>query len=385
MADHTPTVSLGGYSLSKSLLTDLTKLRPPFDDLPVTKDHFGKKLENQWQLLSISAASRTGYDGALFSTLIDGKPHYFIYHQGTNDVKDIPSFMSIANGKPPQQMEEARAYSDEVERLIKLRHPGEQVPLTHVGYSLGAGIAILASKDGQPVVAFDPPGTKKILHAMGRDTAPMAQTVLEVLSPHPNFCNANGEHVGQVLTVGEKFWKTDKVSIGDFVNMSVQCHRIKNLGLALAGMDNFTTTSSAEANYPTQVWDAANLYMHENLNRQSSFGERMLASMVNLGSAIKLDTVLTKLTVATGDAIARRISRAYAEDPIRDDYFQRPVTHPDIEYIVEPGTKPTQEFSTRTITEQVGKEASLDVHPRFTERLEKERQQPQAIQTGRSA
>lgn len=308
MANYAPILTIGGYPVSKDLLTDLTKLRPPFDDIDVHHDNFGKKLAYEWTLHKISGASATGYDGALFSTEIDGKPHYFIYHQGTNNLKDLPSVARLYNGKEPQQMPEARAFNTLALEIIAKNHPDMAVPIVQVGYSLGAALAILSGDDNQPVIAFDPPGTYTALKTQGKNLQTVGNRVLEVLSPHPNHVNSHDRHIGALLYAGEKFWKSHRASLSDFMDMAMQSHRLRSLGLGLASMDAFTTTPAAQSTHPKRVFEAFRTYIREYKSPFPTFDERFLANASAVMSALRIDRLVTKLAVASADFIASRLA-----------------------------------------------------------------------------
>lgn len=382
MSDSTSVVSIDGYSVSKNLLTDLTKLRPPYDEVPVAYDDFGQKLDGDWKLHAVSENSRTGYDGALFSTEIDGSPHYFVYHQGTNDIKDMPSIARLGNGKPPQQMPEACAFSKQAQELIARKHPGEDIPIVQVGYSLGGAIAILACEEGQPAIVFDSPGTEKILKAQGRDPEAIGKRTLEVVSPHPNFVNSHESHIGEVLVAGEKFWQTDKVSIDDFIRMSSQAHRIKNIGLALAGMDEFPTTPAKESGRPNEVWDALREYIDDYKGQNPTLGERTLETTADVMDKLSLDKALTQLVVSGADAIASRFSRKYAEGE-GQDYPHSPINS-DVEHVREPSLEKKKNISSEPERPQPPQQSTAIDEPAFTKRIEQERSQPQQVGIGKS-
>lgn len=329
MVNHTPVVNVGGYDISKSLLLDLTKIRAPYDNVPLENARTGKKLELDWKLHMLSDESKMGYDGALFSTSINGEPHYFIYHQGANSLKDAPSIARLANGKPPQQMREACEFSDKAMEYIAARHPNKDVPVAQVGFSLGGAMAMIACRQGQPVITFDAPGTKKLIESQGRNPEEIGAHVLEVLSPHPNAINAHEEHIGAVIEAGEKYWKTDKASVGGFIRMSVETHRMRNIGLGLASMDDFTTTPAKDLNRPHEVFDAFAEYVDDSIGENPELGERILANTLAVMDTLWIDKLITKVMVVGADKIGSKISKGMAEGEISQP--QRPVTPKEVE------------------------------------------------------
>lgn len=324
-----PVVEVGGYGISKSLLLDLTKIRVPYSNVPVEQAYIGKKLENDWTLHLISDASRTGYDGALFSVDIDGQPHYFIYHQGANNVKDIPSIARLANGKVPQQAPEACAFSNKAMEYIADRHPHQDVPVTQVGYSLGGALAMLACRQGQPLIAFDAPGCKKLLEKQGFDVEEVSGRTLEIISPHANAVNAHGKHIGNVLEAGGKYWQTDRVSIADYTRMSAHSHHIRTIGLSLAEMEDFTPAPAGETRRPTTVFNGFREYLSDSMGENPSLRERGLSATATVMGTLGLDKLITKLVVVSADTIAGAFSKELAEKG-QPQESHRPATHPDV-------------------------------------------------------
>lgn len=344
VTNQTPAFSLGSLSVGKSLLTDLTKLRPPFDDVPIEQEDYGKKLDHEWKLHKVSGASADGYDGALFSTEINGKPHYVIYHQGTNNFRDSPSIASIADGKEPQQVADARKFVQEAEDIIAANHPQQDATLIHSGYSLGGALAILTSGKGQPVITLDAPGTRNIARKMGLDVAELDSRVLEVLSPHPNYVNSHGAHVGQILAAGEKFLNRErngrKVSVGDFMQYGWQSHRIRNIGLGLASLQQLDTTPATETAHPQDVFAAFRMYLDDNMGENPSLGERALSFTAKLLDTLWLDKLATKLVAGTASRVTGNMDRKLREGT---DSYPSPQTHSAVQLIVPPQPQPEQE------------------------------------------
>lgn len=366
MANHAPILTIGDYPVSKELLTDLTKLRPPYDDIDVHQDNFGKKLAHEWTLHKISDASAIGYDGALFSAEIDGKPHYFIYHQGTNNLKDLPSVARLYNGKEPQQMQEARKFTAQALEIIARNHPGETVPVAQVGYSLGGALAILSSDEKQPVIALDPPGTYSVLKAQGSDLQSIGNRVLEVLSPHPNHVNSHDRHIGTLLYAGEKFWKAPRASIKDFMDMAMQSHRLRSLGLGLASMDTFPTTPAAQSTHPQRVFEAFRTYMREYRSPFPTFDERFLSNASIVMGALRIDRLATKIAVTSADFIASRLA---IRTNATKDQSPRLQTNPAVRDAMSREQAPEPEITLKpslTLPEPN--------RPEFTERLSSTRQ-----------
>lgn len=366
MAKHAPVLTIGGYPVSKELLTDLTKLRPPYDDIDVHQDNFGKKLAYEWTLHKTSGASAIGYDGALFSAVIEGKPHYFVYHQGTNNLKDLPSVARLYNGKEPQQMQEARKFTAQASEIIASRHPNDAVPVVQVGYSLGGALAILASDEKQPVIALDPPGTYAVLKAQGHDLQSISNRVLEVLSPHPNHVNAHDRHIGALLYAGEKFWKTPRASIKDFMDMAMQSHRLRSLGLGLASMDEFTVVPAAQSAHPQRVFEAFRTYMREYRSPFPTFDERFLSNSSIVMGALRIDRLITKLAVSSADFIASRLAiRTNASK----DQIPQLQTNPAVHDAMPREQAPEPEVATKFFLK-----LAEPGRPEFTERLSSTRQ-----------
>lgn len=360
MVDHTPVTQAGDYGISKSLLLDLTKIRAPFDDIPVENAYTGKKLELDWTLHLISDNNRTGYDGALFSAEIDGRPHYFIYHQGANNIKDFPSIARLANGKPPQQTDEALRFTDQAMRYIAERHPGERdIPTAHVGYSIGGAMAILACRDGQPVIAFDPPGTRRLVEAQGRNPKQLGKRVLEVLSPHANAINAYGRHIGSVIEAGPAYWQTEKVSTGDFIRMTVDSHRLRTLGIGLAEMDDFTAVPANEAKRTSESFDAFRDYLSDHMGKNPTWRERALSVTAAVMDTLWLDKLGTRIAVAGADRIATRFSKGLAEQSTAEQ-SRRPSTHPDVRHHV-PQQAATMEKQPERSPEPPAKNHAADI------------------------
>lgn len=330
---QTPALQVGGYDVSKGLLTDLTKIRAPYDNVPVENAYTGKKLEHGWTLHLISDDSRTGYDGALFSAEVDGKPHFFIYHQGSNNIQDIPSIARLGRGKLPQQTDEAKAFTAKAMAHIHELHPENDVPVAQVGYSLGAALAMLVADDKQPIITFEGVGSKKLLSAQGYDPEAIGKRTVEILSPHPNAVNAHEEHVGGIIEAGEKFWQTERASIMDFARMTGQTHNIKNIGLALADMDDFTATPANQVKRPTEAFDALGEYLDDYVGKDASLRERALATSANVMDALWIDKLLTKLLVVGADTVASKISEELIERNAPQAY-RRPVTHPEVTHRV---------------------------------------------------
>lgn len=345
MSSYAPATHVGGYPVSKSLLCDLTKIRAPYNDIPIENAYTGKKLEHDWTLHLISDDSRVGYDGALFSAQIGGKPHYFIYHQGSNDVKDIPSVARLGRGRMPQQADDAKAFNAKAMAHIQQRHPGEDVPVTQVGYSLGSSLAMLVADDKQPIIAFEGVGSKKFLEEQGFDSQSIGQRTLEVLSPHPNAINSHEEHVGGILYAGEKFWQTNRASVMDFARMTAQTHNIKNIGLALATMDEFPQMPASEVKRPTEVFDALGEYLDDYVGKDASLREKALKGTTELLDKTGIDKLITAMVVIGADTLTSKISKELMERNSPQAY-RRPVTHPDVTHKVpemQPQRAPEQD------------------------------------------
>lgn len=317
MTEANPQVTFGNTQVGRNLLIDLTRLRPPFNDGTFAAPTPDNPLSQEWSELLSSPPSRTGYEAHLFATELNGERRYFVYHQATNDMLDMPSVTALANGKSPPQITEAQAFTEQAKAFIAATDPDHQSPIIQSGYSLGAALAILASEDNQPVIAFDPPATKGLLGGMGKDTPQTADRVLEILSPHPNMINAQGAHVGHTLIAGEKYWKNNAPTVEDFFTMTLHSHHAKNLAKGLQGMDSLPTMPAAErTDYPTEATDALREYLHDQVTKDSPFKSRMTKLAVDAAEFLHLDRVITKLVVRVADNIARQIHVNYAGKPL---------------------------------------------------------------------
>lgn len=318
MTGRNPQVTFGGITISRDMLVDLTRLRPPFADGTFDAPTPDNPLSQPWHEHLGSPPSRTGYEGALFSTELNGEKRYFLYHQATNDMLDLPSVTALANGKPVPQLPEAQAFTEQAKAYIAATDPGHSAPVIQTGYSLGAAMAILASEPDQPVITFDPPATKAALAHMGKDTPQTADRILEILSPHPNMINAHGAHVGHTLVAGQKYWQNPAASLEDFFTMTLHSHHSKNLAKGLKGMDTLPTIPAAQrTDFPTEAWDAFREYMHDQVNKDSPFKSRAYKLVADVADTIGIDRIGTKLVVRVADNIARQIHVNYAGKPLQ--------------------------------------------------------------------
>ncbi|MCH2546458.1 MAG: hypothetical protein MK052_02455 [Alphaproteobacteria bacterium] len=349
MAPDTPSLIVGNVRVTQDFLVDITKLRPPYDHVPAQQEaQVSSKLENNWKLHMISDVSRTGYDGALFSTEIEGKPHYVIYHQGTNDFKDLPSIARLANCKSPQQLDEAVTFTQQAQELVEKKHPGEDAPLIQSGYSLGGALAILASNEDQPVITFEAPVTKKMLKAAGRDTEAMGENVLEVLSPHANFINSNDAHVGEVLAAGKKFWTLqpdleqprNMASFEDFVGMTAETHRIQNLSRGLDSLKTLEAKPFDETGRPEKAWGAITQYADDFVNKEQNHEpereERRFARVTALADRFNIDDFIVNTGAQILDKFASSLSRRYAENDKSLINVPKPKTNLHVEQVLDP-------------------------------------------------
>lgn len=332
MGAKKPVVEVGGYGVSKDLLLDLVKIREPYDQEGIHSLRAMRKqrLAHDWTLHMTTEDNNVGYGGALLSAEIDGKPHYFIYHEGSNDIKDIPSIARLANGKRPQQTDHADRFNIEAQEFIAKQHPGEDVPIIQVGYSLGGVLAMLVSSKEQPIISIEPPGTRKLMENIGVDTEQIGRRTLEILSPHPNIINSHGPHTGKVLIAGEKFWKTDEATVMDFIRMTIATHKNKAIYDGLKQMDTFNTTPAPELEYPTEAFDGFIEYLDDMIGENPSREERVLRGTAEVMDKIWLDKLLTRIIAESADRIAGKLTDGLSAITDLDAYTPH-TTHPEVD------------------------------------------------------
>ncbi|MBM3618389.1 MAG: hypothetical protein FJX23_07565, partial [Alphaproteobacteria bacterium] len=186
MNNRTETLKIGTYALEREVLLDLTKLVQPFPVLelqqqdeaavdttqdpaesleskfkfitrlnakrgvipikpPRWKDD--RKLTYKWTLLAREHNSNTGFDGALFKAEIDGKPQYFIYNLCSDDTGDVATIGKMVNGHRPVAARNAKEFMEESLASIHKLHPEKDVPIVHVGYSLGGALTEMLERE----------------------------------------------------------------------------------------------------------------------------------------------------------------------------------------------------------------------------------------------
>lgn len=289
MKKDAPGIDINGFSASRDLLADLILLRSPYDNVEWERREL-PPLRLEWKLHAVSENGTHGYDGALFSTRIDGQRRFFIFHQGTNDPSDLPSLARLAAGQAPQQLADARRFTSEARALIADRFPDEaEAPVVQVGYSLGGPLAAICAEPHEPIITYESPGIRAPLEAANRNLASFEGRLLNVLSPHSNFINSLGEHLGDVLDAGEKYWAPARVSIPNFVDLSIRSHRRTRLHEGLGTLPALEAKTAAEAGRPDQPWDALREYIADHMSERPSVQERLLATTAETIDRLKYD------------------------------------------------------------------------------------------------
>lgn len=313
-----PNITVGNFVADKTLLTDLMRIRAPYKDMPWAAQQVSP-LQMKWQLHAVAQKSPIGYDGALFSTEIDGKTHYFIFHQGTNDALDLPSLSRIVTGNEPQQALDAKRFSAYARNYIAKQHPGEDIPLVQIGYSLGGPLAVLSARPEEPIITYESPGVKEILSNKGIDSASVGNHLLEILSPHATFINSCGTHVGKVLEAGPKFWAPKQISLLDYVIGSIFAHRRKRLCDGLSTLDELKTVPAAETGRPADVWDSFREYIGDYIGENPNILERHLASTAEVIDKMGWDKQFIQAIGAGTNAVFSAITKKYEEEAAKEN------------------------------------------------------------------
>ena len=350
-------ITVADYPVTRELLLDLTRLRAPFG-------RFDRAAEpridthHTWQLHFHSDASANGYDGALFSSYINGKPTYVIFHQGSNDRRDFPTLMKLANQKMPQQLADAHEFTQEATDFIHQQHPDEEVDILHVGYSLGAALAILTCHDNQPVIAIESPGVSSLLEKLGRSPQNVGKHVLEILSPLANLVNAHGSHIGQILQPGERDWDATECSLNDFLKLTAESHRLSDIRQRIIDEPELTTTPANEVEHADTVFEAFQEYLGDCKDHSPSFRLRLQEALTDLLVSTKLDDVLTTAVLTFGE---------HFPDLVADLVFgkEHSVIHP-----VHPHSKQNQ-----METSPDDNATEVIQHPNFRALIQQQRQQ----------
>lgn len=324
-----PSVHVGTFLADKTVLTDLMRIRAPYSELPWAEQAV-PQLQREWKLHAVAQDSNTGYDGALFSTEINGKPHFFFFHQGTNHYRDVPSLGRIVTGKEPQQAADARRFVEQGKALIAQRYPGQDLPTIQVGFSLGGPLASLCAAPDEPIITYESPGPKEILEAKGIDPKSVSPRLLEILSPHANFINSFGTHIGTVIEAGPKFWEPKRVSTLDFIANSVRSHRRQRLCDGLESMDDFNARPAEAVGRPNQIWDAFREYIADYIGEKPDLGERALASTAQVIDAMQLDEKFIHAVGNGANALLSYMSDLYTRFREKEKPM-RVRTHPAVE------------------------------------------------------
>lgn len=303
MTQRTESIQIGNYAMAREVLNDLTKLMQPFPVLELEREGEAavdmtqdpsesleskfkfitrikpqrgvlplkpprwkddRKLTHEWKMLAREHNTRTGFDGALFEAKIDGKPHYFIYNLCSDDTGDVATIGKMVNGKRPVQTANAKLFMEESMATIHKLHPEKNVPIVHVGYSLGGAITEMLEREGRPTVVFDSPPASAVLDKEGVPQEKRDLNLLTVMGPHDGLYNCHGKHNGQILVAGDKYWKTDHVSFYDFFVMNSSNHFLGHIGKSLEKMDEWKPFPAEEWKRSTDLFDAFATYLDDN-------------------------------------------------------------------------------------------------------------------------
>lgn len=218
-------------------------------------------------------------------------------------------------------------------------HPDKDVPIVHVGYSLGGAITEMLEREGRPTVLFDPPPASAVLDKEGVPQEKRDENVLTIMGPHDALYNCHGRHNGQIIDAGEKYWKTDHVSFHDFFVMNSSNHFLGHIGKALEKMDEWKPYPAAEWTRSTDLFDAFATYLDDNTkDRPLKWDEAKLVKEVkklqepqNRGKAQKFALFLfNALADALGVAHnspkeARKFTQA-----VQEERYLAETIHPDV-------------------------------------------------------
>lgn len=367
MADTPQTsIQLGDYALTREVLLDLTKLRDPFPKAGIARDDSAsvdetpsgadgdeqtlksitrsdslrrrptvrpiripewpdeREMTYEWTLLDREQNPHTGYDGALFSAMVEGKPQYFIYHLNSNDTGDIGTIGLMVNGHRPEQAINAQEFTDRCLSRIEALHPKRDVPIVDVGYSLGGALAEMVDRKERPTVLFDSPPASAVLDAENVPQAQRDKNVLTVLGPHPALFNSHGRHNGEVLIAGEKFWKTERVSFNDFWRMNEANHELCEIGKRLENMPEWKTVPAAESGRSSHLFDAFVEYIQDNTQgRELRWDEKQLVKQVEHLQTPEGKDVAEKFAVYVFDVASKLFGARKAVDVVAGGFAEK--------------------------------------------------------------
>lgn len=342
---ETASLRIGDYDMKREVLLDLTKMREPFPKAEAVGEPQGAAGERRrvfpipipywpderettysWKLHARESNRRTGYDAALLSAEIDGKEHYFIYHLNSNDTGDVGTIGLLINGKRPEQATNAQEFADRCVERIRAMHPGEDVPIVDVGYSLGGALLELTDRKGRPAVVIDSPPVSIVLDKEGVPQERRGQDLLTVLGPHSGIYNSHGKHHGRLLVAGEKFWQTDRVSIPDFWRMNQANHELSFLGKALEKMPEWKTIPAEESQRPAHLFDAFAAYVREHTqDRPLGWSERQLVAQVE-----RLEKPRNRAAAERfGEALFRIVAKTLGASPADGGEPEKESAHAD--------------------------------------------------------
>lgn len=343
---RTTSLKIGNYTLDREVLSDLTKLRRPFpkvaevegrgdkllattrqaklpkalkkrrvSEFPIPNWPDEREMTYHWTLHAQESNPQTGYDGALLSAEVNGQKHYFIYSLCSNDTGDVGTIGLMLNGHRPEQVLNAQQFSDACIRKIRARHPGEDVPIVHVGYSLGGALTELVNKQGRPAIVFDSPPVSAVQDQEAVPQAKRDEALLSVVGPHDAIFNSHGRHNGQILVAGEKFWQTNHVSFDDFWRMNEANHELSVLGKALDAMPEWKTFPSQQWNRATHLIDAFVDYLDANTEgRKPALDEDILIKKVKKMQTAQGKQDAEKVASFIFDAVAQVVGARKANE-----------------------------------------------------------------------
>lgn len=295
-------IKVGQLCLPKQFVLDLTDLQLPKQLQEQRHYTLPDNLKDTWELVRFAHNPKTSYCGVLLKTTVNNAPTYVIWHYGTNDMRDIPSGLSITLGKLPPQLRDALHFTRDCKEEIA-RSGAETAHVLQTGHSLGGALAVLANRDGDPCLTLDAPGTRHFMEKLGRSPETCREHTVEILSPHENLVNTQGQHVGNIIMAGAPFWYSKKSrGMKCFIEMTMESHALCNLNTALKANEDLTPHPPDALNRSPSFFHAYLKFKHSREEYGNLLKENGAVDMAKLSHREKISLFALERTLQKGTA-----------------------------------------------------------------------------------